>query len=236
MPASVELMSQSATRKLNLEKQVAELRGAESAIEQDRQNQVQASEGFNSSQANYYKLGADVSRIEQQIRHTRESREQQSNELQQLERSLKEARDHIDADKKRIEEIDIAMKDDKPAYEQLQADQKISGEMLVQAEQKQKEWQARWGEHSRRESEHTQTAHVELSRMDQLERGIAQSTKRIERLQLELDSIGIADLTARIEDSIAEEVSVSEEESRLAKSLESSVSDLQQIRLSLIHI
>ena len=219
-------------KEVELEKQVAELRGAESAIEQDRQNQVQASEGFNSSQANYYKLGADVSRIEQQIRHTRESREQQSNELQQLERSLKEARDHIDADKKRIEEIDVAMKDDKPAYEQLQADQKISGEMLVQAEQKQKEWQARWGEHSRRESEHTQTAHVELSRMDQLERGIAQSTKRIERLQLELDSIGIADLTARIEESIAEEVSVSEEESRLAKSLESSVSDLQQIRNS----
>ncbi len=217
-------------KELELEGQVAELRGCESSIEQERQHQSDASDKFNKAQANYYKLGSDVSRIEQQIRHTRESREQQSNELAQLERSLLEAREHIEADKKRIEEIDLASNDDRPAYEKLQADQKISGEMLVQAESKRKDWQVRWDEHAQREAQSAQSAQVELSRMDQLERGIAQSAKRVERLNLELKSIGIAQLNTEIESAIKEEAGVSEEEVRLGASLASSVSDLQGIR------
>ena len=219
-------------KEVELEAQVAELRGSESSIEQERQHQSDASDKFNKAQANYYKLGSDVSRIEQQIRHTRESREQQSNELAQLERSLLEAREHIEADKKRIEEIELATNDDRPAYEKLQADQKISGEMLVQAESKRNEWQVRWDEHAQREAQSAQSAQVELSRMDQLERGIAQSAKRVERLNLELKSIGIAELNTEIESAIKEEAGVSEEEARLGANLASSVTDLQGIRES----
>jgi len=217
-------------KEVELEAQVAELRGSESSIEQERQHQSDASDKFNKAQANYYKLGSEVSRIEQQIRHTRESREQQSNELAQLERSLLEAREHIEADKKRIEEIELATNDDRPAYEKLQADQKISGEMLVQAESKRNEWQVRWDEHAQREAQSAQSAQVELSRMDQLERGIAQSAKRVERLNLELKSIGIAELNTEIESAIKEEAGVSEEEARLGTNLASSVTDLQGIR------
>ena len=217
-------------KEVELEGQVAELRGCESSIEQERQHQSDASDKFNKAQANYYKLGSEVSRIEQQIRHTRESREQQSNELEQLERSMLEAREHIEADKKRIEEIELATNDDRPAYEKLQADQKISGEMLVQAESKRNDWQTRWDEHAKREAQSAQSAQVELSRMDQLERGIAQSGKRVERLNLELKSIGIADLNSEIETAITEEASVSEEEVRLGANLASSVTDLQGIR------
>lgn len=219
-------------KEVSLEEQVAELRNTEAAIEHDRQNQASSSGSFNKAQADYYKLGSDVSRIEQQIKHTRESREQQSTELAQLEQSLREGRDHIEQDKRRIAEIDTGMQDDRPAYEQLQQDQKHSGEMLVQAEQQLSDWQARWGEHAKRESALTQTAQIELSRMDQLERGISQSAARMERLQLESDSAGLDSLQADIEQWIAEEVGISEEETRLQNKLASSASDLQTVRES----
>ena len=181
-------------KEVALEEQVAELRNTEAAIERDRENQASSSASFNKAQADYYKLGSDVSRIEQQIKHTRESREQQSTELAQLEQSLREGREHIEQDKQRIAEIDSGMQDDRPAYEQLQQDQKHSAEMLVQAEQQLSDWQARWNEHSKRESGLTQTAQIELSRMDQLERGISQSAARMERLQLEADATGLEGL------------------------------------------
>ena len=211
---------------------MAELRNTEAAIERDRESQSASSAGFNQAQADYYKLGSDVSRIEQQIKHTRENREQQSTELAQLEQSLREGREHIEQDKQRIAEIDSGMQDDSPAYEQLQESQKHSGEMLVQAEQQLSDWQARWDEHAKRESALTQTAQIELSRMDQLERGISQSAARLERLQLETDSTGLDSLQADIEQWIAEEVGVSEEETRLQQRLESSASDLQKVRES----
>ena len=217
-------------KEVALEEQVAELRNTEAAIERDRENQASSSALFNKAQADYYKLGSDVSRIEQQINHTRESREQQSTELAQLEQSLREGRDHIEQDKLRIAEIDSGMQDDRPAYEQLQQDQKHSAEMLVQAEQQLSDWQARWSEHAKRESGLTQTAQIELSRMDQLERGISQSAARMERLQLEADATGLESLQIDIEQWIAEEVGISEEETRLQNRLASSATDLQKVR------
>lgn len=217
-------------KEVKLEEQVVGLRESEASIETERQNQSEASDKFNTAQGNYYKLGSEVSKIEQQIRFTRENREQQSTELEQLERSLQEARDHIDADQKRIKEIDESMASDKPAYDKLQSDQKISADMLAQAKSKLSEWQTRADEHARRESGFAQTAQVELSRMDQLERGVAQTSKRADRLQTELKAIAIGEINKTIEETIAEEAVITAEESRLVKNLESSVADLHGLR------
>ncbi len=218
------------SKEVELEEIVAELRAAEASIEQERQLQVEATEQFNQSQANYYKLGSEVSRAEQQIAHTRESREQKSTELEQVERSLAEAREHIEQDTRRIEEIDRSMGDDLPVYDQLKESQKISAEMLAQAEKKLQEWQVRWDAHSERQTEQAQIAQLELSRMDQLERGISQSESRAKRLEDELGSLGIESLTAEIEQWIADEVAITAEEARLQKGVENQAGELQQIR------
>ena len=219
-------------KEVELEEIVAEQRAAEASIEHDRQNQTSATEAFNQAQANYYKLGSEVTRIEQNIAHTRESRAQKSNELRQIEESLNEAQRHIEQDRQRIEEIDAAMLDDEPAWDKLQESQKYSAEMLAQAESQLQEWQSRWDEFSRRNSEANQTAQVELSRMDQLERGVGQLDKRIERLSSELESLDISALSSNIESWIAEEVACVAEEERLQGLLGNASEDLQQLRES----
>lgn len=218
------------THEVELEEIIAELRGSESAIEKDRQNQALCTENFNKAQANYYKLGSEVSRTEQQIAHTRESREQQGNELAQIEKSVAEAREHIEQDTRRIEEIDDHQKKDLPAYNKLQESQKISAEMLLQAEKKIQEWQVRWDSHAKKHADQSQVAQLELSRMDQLERGISQSEAREKRLGEELNALGIEELGVGIESWIAEEVTVAAEESRLQKNVENSASELLTIR------
>ena len=217
-------------KEVELEGIVAQLRTSESSIEQDRQHQAQATEDFNTQQAEYYRIGAEVSRIEQNITHTRESRAQQSSELQQIEKSLSEAEHHIVQDNARIADIDAAMRDDEPAYDQLQESQKYSAELLTQAETKLAEWQSRWDQWSIRNQETSQVAQLELSRMDQLERGVGQLDARIDRLNTELSSLDLEALQRELENWIAREVQMATEEERLQQSLEDATDSLQSLR------
>jgi len=57
-----------------LEGVVAELRASENAIELARSQQTEASDSFASVQAEFYRVGGEVARIEQTIEHTRETR------------------------------------------------------------------------------------------------------------------------------------------------------------------
>ena len=217
-------------KELELEQVVADQRAVEASIEQDRQNQTEAGESFNQAQAEYYRIGSEVSRLEQAIQHTKESREQQSKELAQLEQSLAESKEHIQKDEERILEIDTAMAADEPAYDELQQSQKFSADLLVQAEQRLAEWQNRWDEWSRRHGESSQIAQVELSRMDQLERGIAQLDARLAKMQNESDSLDLSAVSAQLEQWIAREVELSEEETRLQQKLANAGTELQGLR------
>jgi len=217
-------------KEVALESVIADLRASEASIEQDRQHQSATTDAFNLQQAEFYRLGSEVSRVEQTISHKRESREQKSSELQQIEQSLKDAEQHIAQDKARIEEIDAAMIADEPAYDKLQASQTYSADMLAQAEQKLSEWQNRWDDWSTRNHEISQVAQLELSRMDQLERGVGQLDARIERLQTEKSSLDVDSVNEQIERMIARELEVEAEEERVQVSLSAAAGELQQLR------
>ncbi|MEE9334189.1 MAG: chromosome segregation protein SMC [Granulosicoccaceae bacterium] len=222
-----------AAREAELEGIMAEVRSAEAAIEQTRTQQTDTSDSFNQVQANFYSVGADVSRVEQQIEHARESHRQQSQEFSEVERSLQEARDHQLEDTKRISEIVTALETDQPSFEHLKDSQNHSAELHLQAERELQQWQVRHDAFNHRNAESMRTAQVERSRIDQLERGIANADARLERLQAELTSIDIAPLTTLIEQAIIDEVAAAAEETRWQESLESGADKQQHLRESL---
>ncbi len=222
-----------AAREAELEGIMAEVRSAEAAIEQARVQQTETSDSFNQVQANFYSVGADVSRIEQQIEHARESHRQQSQEFSEVERSLKEAREHQLEDTKRISEIVTALETDQPSIEQLKDSQNHSSELHLQAEREVQQWQVRQDAFNQRNAESMRTAQVERSRIDQLERSIANADARLERLQAERNAIDIAPLTGLIEQAIMDEVAAAAEETRWQESLESGADKQQQLREAL---
>jgi len=219
-----------AAREAELEGIMAEVRSAESAIEQARTQQVETSDSFNEVQANFYSVGADVSRIEQQIEHARESHRQQSQEFSEVERSLQEARDHQLEDTKRIADIVEALETDQPSFEQLKDSQNHSAELHLQAERELQQWQVRQDAFNQRNAESMRNAQVERSRIDQLERSIANADARLERLQGELGEINVAPLTGLIEQAITDEVAAAATEARWQESLESGSQKQQQLR------
>lgn len=215
---------------VQLEEFVAEQRSAESAIEKERELQIDATDRFNEVQAGFYRLGADVSRSEQNIKHVNETRNRQMRELEQVAQSIREAEEHIRQDELRISELSESMLSDEPAFDALKQSQKYSAEVLAQSEQKLSEWQSRWEQFNQQSNEPTQTAEVELSRMDQLERNLEELRKRIERLETEQTALYTENLSLQIEELIGDEMSSISEEARLQTALDANSDNVQRVR------
>ena len=220
-------------REAELEGIVAELRSAEAAIEQARVQQAASAESFSTIQADFYRIGGDVARIEQTIEHTRETRRSQSEELQEVDRSLEESRAHLKDDTARIAEIAESIEHDQPSFDQLQDSQKVSADMLARAEQELQEWQTRFDSYNKRLSEANEIAQVERSRIEQLERGIGEADTRLARLDEERGSLEVEPLSLIIQEAITEEVAAAAEEQRLQQSL-AQANEKQQVQRELI--
>ncbi|HHJ12947.1 MAG TPA: chromosome segregation protein SMC [Gammaproteobacteria bacterium] len=174
-----------------LEAVMAELRAVEADLEKGRETQVEASEAFNEVQGRYYALGAEVSRIEQNIQHARETRQTQREELEKAEQAFNEVQAHIRVDTQRLEELARALEQLAPEREQARARADASRARREAAEQAMQAWQQEWDAFNRRASEITQTTQVERTRIDHLERHLnqlAQRRERIEQEQAQLDS------------------------------------------------
>ena len=212
-----------------LEGAVSELRSAESAIELARGQQTEASDSFSTIQAEFYRIGGEVARIEQTIEHTRDTRHQQSQELAEVDRNLAESMTHLRDDTARIAQIAESIETDQPAFDMLKDSQKLSAEHLLRAETELQEWQQRNDAFNRRLSESSQIAQVERSKIEQLERASANADTRLARLREERDALDLEPVRAMIEERVAEELEASEEEERLKQALtHASEKQLQQ--------
>jgi chromosome segregation protein len=183
-------------RELEMEAGLAEQRAIEAELEKLRDGLVTANETFNGVQGQYYKLGADVARIEQAIQHSKESRQQQQQELARAQLTLGEIDEHIELDGKRLEELGANIAAIEPELEAARARNDASSTELQEAEQAMHAWQAEWDEFNRRSAEHSQSAQVERTRIDHLERHVRQLDERLQRMgqeQLDLDDKPLQD-------------------------------------------
>ena len=217
-------------RETALEGVIAELRASETALERARLQQGEASEALGEVQSTFYRVGAEVTRLEQSIEHTRDTRRQRSRELEEIERTLAETRTHLADDARRVGEIDAAMASDEPAFEALADTQRLSAEALAGAESELREWQQRQDAFAARQAESMQSAQVERSRIEQLERGVANAANRLERLVLERGGLDDPERETRLAELAEEEHEAAEEEARLSAALIESGETRERLR------
>jgi len=177
---------------------VADLRGVESKLEHMREQHTEAHDKFNEVQGDYYKLGADVARIEQAIQHSKEKRQQLQNDAIELEQTLNEAQQTLAADEARITELNANHAEIKPAMEQAQETEKVSTQMHTAAEEAMHDWQIDWEDFNRHAAEPGKTVQVEQTRIQHLEDHQQQLHTRVTRYQEELQQLGTDDLEREI--------------------------------------
>jgi len=182
-----------------LQEIIAEQRAVESELETLREQRVEQNESLNAVQARYYGLGSEISRIEQTIQHEKEILSRQQNDLNELERALGEIQQSLQSDREQLEEIDLVLSEAEPKLEMQRESQQSVNDHLHEAEQAMQEWQSSWDNHNERSAQPSQTAQVERTRMEHLEKNVLQLKQRQEKIEEEKRKVVGDDLEIELE-------------------------------------
>lgn len=189
-------------REVSLEEKMAAVSKVTSEIEKLRVQQVEASEVFHEVQTRYYKQGADIGRLEQQIQHNKERYSQLSKDLLQVSETHSQAEQNINDDKRNIDKLNIELKNLQPQIVTKETIDKANLK-LVTAEQTMQQWQVKWDGFNEEAAQNIRQVEIEKTKIAHLMREIDNETQRLEKLhkeQAELPSV----------ENLAKEISVLE--------------------------
>ncbi len=172
-----------------LEAALAKQREIETGIEKLRAAQDDVAANFNSVQARFYNVGAEIARVEQTIQHARERREQYGRDLEQAERALHETSANLEVDRTRIAQLSAELTQIEPAQQRVGETRQAADAALTEAEQATRAWQERWEAHQQQRAALAQSEQVERTRLEHLQQQHGQLQQRLERLQAERQTL-----------------------------------------------
>ncbi|MGB5210174.1 MAG: chromosome segregation protein SMC [Gammaproteobacteria bacterium] len=176
-------------RETALQAAIARLRETEAEIEKTREQHSARSEALNEVQGRFYKIGAEIARLEQAIQHARELRQRQQSDLEQAERALSELSQTIDRDEGQIQHLDKSLEELGPGLEAARAAEISSMEALSSAEQGMQSWQQRWEAFNQEAGTANRAADVERARIEQIETQMRRLVDRRERTAAEISRL-----------------------------------------------
>ena len=169
-------------RELAMQGELAGQRAAEAALEKQRVAQTEHSERMSAVQARYYEAGADISRLEQTIEHTRELRERQRDDLTQASATLGELATHITRDEEQLAAVRAELAQLDPALTAAEGSERQAATSLEAAEQALQAAQQRWEQHTLAAAAAERTSQVERTRIGELENQLRRLDARRARL------------------------------------------------------
>ncbi|MFN7096672.1 MAG: chromosome segregation SMC family protein, partial [Gammaproteobacteria bacterium] len=156
----VQLQQQITAQELAYEAMIAEQRNADAVIEGLREQHIEATDKWQLAQQQFYGIGGQVARIEQNLQHIRERITQLQQDKLQAEASLQESEKHITDDKARIAEIEQLLDTLMPELEMLTATLEQSRHNLIDAEQHMQDWQIEWDAFNQTAAKASQQAQI----------------------------------------------------------------------------
>ena len=176
-------------REIAMQAALADQRAAEAAIEKQRAFHGEQGERVAGVQGRYYEVGADISRMEQSIQHTRELRERQRSDLAQAVATLNDLATHIERDERETASLRTEIARLEPELERVQAAESAAAADLAAAEEQLQDWQRRWEEFNRALGSADQTTQVERARIEQLENQLRRIMAQTDRLAVEREAL-----------------------------------------------
>jgi chromosome segregation protein len=217
-------------REMAMQAALADQRAAEAAIEKQRTFQGEQSERVGAVQGRYYEVGADISRMEQTIQHTRELRERQRADLAQAVGTLNDLATHIERDERETANLLSEMARLQPELAQVQAAEGAAAAALAVAEQELQDWQQRWEEFNRALGSADQTTQVERARIEQLENQLRRIMAQTDRLSLERDSLAANEFNEQLTFLGDQEAQARSASEQLSESLATALERVQSLR------
>ncbi|MBE2210122.1 MAG: chromosome segregation protein SMC [Xanthomonadaceae bacterium] len=180
-----------------LEQLIAEQRQAEREIESGRERHQVAVDGHAQAQAEVYRVGGVLARLEQQIQHQQEMSTRIATARVEAETALAEVIAHIGSDEAALTSLQTNLQDAEPKLAELRNGDEARQAELKEAETALADWQQRWDALNKDQSEAARAGDVERTRVDYLDRQMLDAERRREKLagertQLDLDALAAA--------------------------------------------
>ncbi len=207
-----QVQQQLRQQETELEKTLAEQRSIENDIEQQRDLFVGANDKINDVQGEFYKIGSDLSRLEQTIKFNKDSALRQQQELQKNEVALMQTQTHINQDAQTRNELSGQIEEKRAEFGLLKEQQQEEQLLLEEQQDALNNWQNEWNEHQVAIREPSETAQVEKSKIEQIERVVVQNQQRIQRYQQELGLINQESIFEEIENLTEKECQLEEQQ------------------------
>lgn len=188
-----------------LDAEIAKQRGLENRIERLRDALNDRNDDFNRVQGNYYKVGAEIARLEQSIKHRKELTQRQSEELEATDGHLQEISSHIRADVSEIEEFDRLLQELNPGLEQARDSQRTSEEILRNSEIVVENWREDWDRVATEIAETERRVDVEKAKIEQFSGQRLRIERETEKLNSEHANLNVTAFGKQLENLIADE-------------------------------
>ncbi len=220
-----------------LELRVSEQRNVETNIETMREQQVELTESMNAVQGDYYKIGGEITALEQKIQHAKETRQQQRNELQRLQSSQNEAQQHLLSDERRLEEVVLSLEEITPQAEEILQEHQQVMQVFLQAEKTYSTWQNDWETLTEESTVPEKERSVQTALVDSLQQSIKVATERESRakgllseIESNIDIQQIEQQKARAEAAQYEAEQLEEQVTQLDEQVSTTRAELERLR------
>ncbi|MFA5684551.1 MAG: chromosome segregation protein SMC [Lysobacteraceae bacterium] len=184
---------------LELESLVSEQRSAEAQIETCRVQQGEAQTRLNLAQAESYRVGGEIARLEQQISHQRELGQRLQRNRQESGDALTDLDGHLRGDEEQAQTLREALEEAQPGLEDLLESEQARLDALRDAEAALVDWQAEWDGHARTHAEVGRNADVGRARIELLERQMLDAGRRQEALLAERGGLDVEALELAVQ-------------------------------------
>jgi len=221
---------QLAEKQQALEAALAAQREADQGSERLRHEVGERNEALNTVQGEYYRVGAEIARLEQSIRHRRELMQRQREDLETTEHQLEEIRAHVENDQLELEQLELALEELNPGLEEANASRAEAEEALHQAETAMEEWRQRWEQVARDIANMESAAQVEEARLEQLSAQRDRLAREQERQAAERESLRFEELEERLEHMAIEEETLQAEVAEATRLLDAVWQQIQELR------
>lgn len=174
---------------LKTEKFITEQRTLEIYLEQARQEQEDLQQQAQDYQQQFFQFNTKITNLEKELQEKRSQYQINEQNLTAFEKNIQDYDKSLIAIKQEITKYSQQEKDLSITQQELAIQEENVQNLLEQGEKEYQQWQQQWQQYHNTVNEFNKVLEVEDSKLQGYQREIKQYTKRIERLQGELQTI-----------------------------------------------
>ena len=217
-------------KQLVLEAAVTAEREVETRIERLRVALSERHDTFNEAQGVYYKVGADIARLEQAIQHRKSTIGRRESDLSDVTTQIDQITGHLDDDRGQLEALEASLGQLNPELDEATQSLSEVEQELAELESAVERHRSRADELARNIANAERLAQVDQVKIDQFaERQIRVEADRAEQATLR-SNIRLDDYEARIEELVGAEERQRGERAELARSIDGLTGEIRALR------